>query len=856
MTAALPTGTVTFLFTDIEGSTKLLDSVGTGKYSRLLGIHHQAIRGAVAAHGGVVVITEGDSFFAVFQDQRAALVAAIEAQHALATDAELLRHELCVRMGLHTGTATLGGDNYVGIDVHIASRISSAAHGGQILVSGDVAAAVPENARATPLGTYWLKDIATPIELYQVTDLLLRGEFPPVAASPTIPHNAPVLLSSFVGRGAELERVISLLESSRLVTLTGPGGTGKTRLSLEIGSALTSQFRDGVFFVPLAGISDTDNVVAAILEALDAPPSGGAIALDTYLTTYLSDMETLIIVDNFEQVISAAETLATMLSASSGTRILVTSRLPLGLDGEQQMRIEPLEAKSAVELFTDRALSVQPKFDKGKPTLQAIEEIVDRLDGLPLAIELAAARVHMMPPRQIADTLQPLTLGQRKPGTPAHQQTLRATIQWSYDLLSRAEQRFLVRLSVFIGGASLDEAVAVCNPDALGLDPIAALDVLVGQSLLKSDATDTGLRIQMLETIREFGLALLEETDELDEILTAHLDAYVGLAESAATHFEGSNAMSWMDMLAADHSNIESAIATAIGSGDAEKAQRMVAALWRYWQTRGHLVSGQAHANHALAMTGSTTAIRAGALDAAGGIAYWRGDLEATRSFYEEALDAHRSDGDPTGVANALYNLSFPVADGGDAERSRALLEEAKMLAEEQGNTPLLSSVYTAIARSWLSEDANKTREAAAAAVQYSEQLGDSMGLAWAHSLHASAVYMVGDYHGAIDEQQEALATFVRYRDIGAMAVCVAAIAEMARKVGDIGSAMFLGGGLATLWESSGVGLVTFHDDSLAEFVSPEVRSSLSGDLQERYVEGTLVSFDEVVETALTYRVA
>lgn len=311
-----------------------------------------------------------------------------------------------------------------------------------------------------------------------------------------------------------------------------------------------------------------------------------------------------------------------------------------------------------------------------------------------------------------------------------------------------------------------------------------------------------------------------------------------------------------MDMLAADHSNIESAIATAIGSGDAEKAQRMVAALWRYWQTRGHLVSGQAHANHALAMTGSTTAIRAGALDAAGGIAYWRGDLEATRSFYEEALDAHRSDGDPTGVANALYNLSFPVADGGDAERSRALLEEAKMLAEEQGNTPLLSSVYTAIARSWLSEDANKTREAAAAAVQYSEQLGDSMGLAWAHSLHASAVYMVGDYHGAIDEQQEALATFVRYRDIGAMAVCVAAIAEMARKVGDIGSAMFLGGGLATLWESSGVGLVTFHDDSLAEFVSPEVRSSLSGDLQERYVEGTLVSFDEVVETALTYRVA
>jgi len=566
-------------------------------------------------------------------------------------------------------------------------------------------------------------------------------------------------------------------------------------------------------------------------------------------------METLIIVDNFEQVISAAGTLAAVLSASAGTRLLVTSRIPLGFDGEQEMRIEPLGEESAVELFADRAVSVQPRFAVDEPTLHSIKAIVDRLDGLPLAIELAAARVRMMAPSQIAATLQPLTLGQRKAGAPAHQQTLRATIQWSYDFLSDAEQRLLARLSVFIGGARLDEIISVCDPEALGLDPIAALDVLVGQSLLQSEATDAGFRIQMLETIREFGLELLKETNELDTMLSGHMDAYARLAESASAHIEGSDATLWIDVLAADHANIESAIATAIASEDAETAQRMVAALWRYWQTRGHLVPGQEHAAHALGMAGSTTAVRANALGAAGGIAYWRGDLEATRSFYEEALVAHRSDGDPIGVANALYNLSFPVADAGDTEQSRTLLEESKVLADEQGNVPLLSSVYTAIARSWLSEDAYKTREAAAAAVQYSKQLGDSMGLAWAHSLHASAVYLVGEYPDAIEEQQEALATFVRYRDIGAMAICVTAIAEMTRKIGDIESAMFLGGGVATLWESSGVGLVTFHDDSLAEFVSPEARSSLSKELQECYVEGTLVSFDEIVETALSYRV-
>ena len=855
MTAALPIGTVTFLFTDIEASTKLLNRVGANEYARVLGAHHQVIRNAVAARAGVVVATEGDSFFVVFTDQQVALQAAIEAQEAVAEDSILAQHGLSVRMGLHTGATTLGGDNYVGIDVHIASRISAAAHGGQILVSDSIASMAPAGAVVTSLGTYWLKDIATPIDLYQVTGRDLRDEFPPIVASPTMPHNAPIVLSSFVGRDAEVEHGISLLGTSRLVTLTGPGGTGKTRLSLAIGSALTNQFKDGVFFVPLAGISDNAGVVSAMLESLGAPPTGGSVSPADYLATYLAAMETLIIVDNFEQLLGSAETLAHVLLASPRTRILVTSRIPLGIDGEQEMHIDPLVKKPAVELFVDRAVSVQPRFEADDPTLQSIEEIVDRLDGLPLAIELAAARVRMMSPRQIADTLQPLTLGQRKAGTPAHQQTLRDTIQWSYDLLSVPEQKLLTRLSIFIGGARLDEIVAVCDPQSIGLDPIAGLDALVEQSLLVAESGLNGFRARMLETIREFGLALLGESAELSEMLGRHSDAYLRLAESSAAEIEGPDATLWMDRLATDHANIESAIETAVASGNAEQAQRMVVALWRYWQARGHIVSGHEHAVNVLAMDGSPISVRAATLGAAGGLAYWGGDVPATRSFYEEALEAHRADGDPAGIADALYNLSFPVADEGGAEESRALLEGARVLAEEQGNIRLLSSVYTAIARSWLSEDGEKTREAAARAVAYSEQLGDSMNLAWAHSLHASALHLLGDYRGALEEQQIALTSFVRYRDIGAMAICVAAIAEMVREVGDNASALFLGGGLSTLWETSGYGLVTFHDESLARFIAPEARSELAEDLQGRFVEGTIATFDEIVDASLSYRI-
>ncbi|MFV1999343.1 MAG: hypothetical protein ACC654_03160, partial [Acidimicrobiia bacterium] len=564
----------------------------------------------------------------------------------------------------------------------------------------------------------------------------------------------------------------------------------------------------------------------------------------------------LLVVDNFEQVLDAAGILASVLAASAQTRILVTSRIPLGLAGEQEMHIEPLVQSPAVELFIDRATSVNQGFTADDVSRAAIEEIVRRLDGLPLAIELAAARVRMMTPRQIADTLTPLTLAQHAADTPAHQQTLNDTIRWSYDLLSVAEQRLLTRLSVFIGGSALDEVIAVCAPSEIGLDPIAGLDALVTQNLLGADSAGSGFRVRMLETIREFGLVMLAETGELDEMFSRHLGAYLELAESATPQNEGPESIQWMDRLAADHANIEAALTRAITGGDGESAQRLIAALWRYWQSRGHLVSGQEHASHALATSGAPIDVRASALDAAGSIAYWRGDVAATRSFYEQALDAHRVDGDPAGIANALYNLSFPVADQGDTDESRALLDEAKALLEQQGNIRLLSATYTAIARSWMYEDSHKMREAAASSIEYSEQLGETMDLAWAHSVFGSGLFYADEYDLALEEHRRALTIFVRYRDIGAMTISVTAIAEAARKVKDLASALFLAGGVSTLWETSGTGLVTPHDVSLAEFISPEARSSLPQGLQDCFNEGVHASLDEVIEAALEYRIS
>ena len=647
MSSALPAGEVTYLFTDIEGSTRLLDRVGDG-YGALLGAHHGVIRAAIATHDGTELKTEGDAFFVVFPTASDAVAAAIDAQEAIDNDPALSAEHVSVRMGLHTGTAVLGGDNYVGMDVHIAARVSAAAHGGQILVTDAVAAgATVEELSAvgfTDIGDFWLKDIPAAVGIRQVTARQLRTDFPPINAAATHPENAPRDLSSFIGRDDDTDAGVELIGAERLVTLTGPGGTGKTRLAIEIGAAATRMFRDGAVFVPLAGISDPSEVPNSLIDAVGAPMNDQSLSPIEHLTRHLEHREMLLIVDNFEHLLDAASDIQTVLESSPGTKVLATSRTPLGLRGERELAIAPLDVTGpAVELFAERAQQVKTSFTIDSSNENDIREIVKCLDGLPLAIELAAARVRIMSPSAILSTLDPLSLSHSK-SADARDLTLEDTIRWSFDLLEEPERRLMTRLAVFAAGADLAQIEPVCRPTSdLGLDLINGIGALVEHSLLVADNTRDSPRFRMLETIHEFTRRDFDASGDAAEIRDRHTAAFVDLLETARPHLDGPGAAGWTTILVTDNPNIQAAFAHAVSVGDADSAQRIVAAAWRFWQARGHLAEGTKAAEVALALDGSSDHVRAAALDAAGSIAYWSGDRPMTRRYYEDAVALFRT---------------------------------------------------------------------------------------------------------------------------------------------------------------------------------------------------------------------
>ena len=475
----LPTGTVTFLFTDVEGSTRLLQEQGQ-RYADLLDEHRRILRGAFARHGGVEVDTQGDAFFVAFPSAADAVAAADEAGHAL--DGGPIR----VRMGIHTGEPLVTDEGYVGIDVHRAARIAAAAHGGQIVLSETTRGLLERETAVRDLGEHRLKDLIGAERLYQLGE----GDFPPLRTLDAT--NLPIAASPLVGRERELgELVVHLSNGARLLTVTGPGGTGKTRLALQVAAELVGTLRDGVFWVPLAGLSDPELVPSEVAQAIGAPDD---------LAGFLRGRELLILLDNFEHLLDAAPAVSAALASSGGVRVLVTSRSPLHVSGEREYRLDPLPASDAAALFVERARAV------GRELMpdSTVEAICRRLDGLPLAVELAAARTKLLAPEQLLERLDPtlplLTGGARD--APERQRTLRATIEWSYDLLDAASKELFARLSVFAGSFPLGAAEEVCGAD---LDDLAAL---VDSSLLKPIGDD---RFLMLETIREYALEKLEE---------------------------------------------------------------------------------------------------------------------------------------------------------------------------------------------------------------------------------------------------------------------------------------------------------------------------------------------------------
>ncbi|MDQ3380922.1 MAG: adenylate/guanylate cyclase domain-containing protein [Actinomycetota bacterium] len=602
MRSDLPSGTVTFLFTDVEGSTKLLHELGAEGYAGALAEHRRVLREAFQAHKGVEVDTQGDAFFVAFPTAPGALAAVREMLAGLASGS------IRVRMGLHTGTPFLAEEGYVGPDVNRAARIAACGHGGQVLVSASTAQLV--ELELTDLGEHRLKDLSAPERIFQLGD----GEFP--ALKSLYRTNLPVPATTFLGREGELAEVLSLLarEDTRLLTLTGPGGTGKTRLALQAAAEASDAFPDGVFWVPLAPLRDPTLVLETMAQAVGSQNG---------LAEHIQDKEMLCLFDNFEQVVEAGAELADLLAACPNLDVLVTSRERLRVRGEQTYPVPPLAESDGEALFTARARAVEPSFASS----EAVPTLCVRLDQLPLALELAAARTALFSPEQLLERLsQRLDLLKGERDADPRQQTLRATIEWSYDLLSGEEQRLFSHLSVFTGGCTYEaaEEIAGADPDTL--------QSLLDKSLLRKRESKLGPRYWMLETIREYAVERLEDA----EVRRRHAEHFLALAEDAEPHLVRD--AGWLDRLDVEVDNVRSALDFAAAVGQTQPVLRATAALDDFWFTRGYVWEGWTRLENALAADPQPTAARCRALIAASSAAVMSGNEGPARARVEEAL--------------------------------------------------------------------------------------------------------------------------------------------------------------------------------------------------------------------------
>src|SRR5512133_3075059 len=660
----LPAGTVTFLFTDVEGSTRLLQEHGEA-YAGLLSDHRRVLRDAFALHDGVEVDTQGDAFFVAFARASDALAAATEAQRSLEDG------PVKGRIGIHTGEPVLTDDGYVGIDVHRAARIAAVGHGGQVLLSQ--ATRVPSgDAEVRDLGEHRLKDLLAPEPLFQLGD----RDFPPLNSLNRT--KLPVAATPFLGRDEELREVVELVRRAdvRLCTLTGPGGTGKTRLALQAAAEAATDFLDGVWWVPLAPVRDPTLVLSTVATTLDVQEQAGASLAET-MTTALSGKRALLLLDNAEHLLPDVAGAVASLRDVRGPKLLVTSRERLRLQGEHAWSVPALEESDGVTLFTTRARAADPSFTPSS----AVARLCDELDNLPLALELAAAHVTLFSPEQLLERLgQRLDLTGDRDVDP-RQQTLRATIAWSYDLLSPDEQQLFARLAGFAGGCTYEAAEAICKADP------RTLQALIDKSLVRRREAAGGPRYWMLETIREFAAEVLEASAGAAETQLEHARFFASFAEEADSHIRrGPDQELWSERMAADYDNVRVAVAYALDSAP-EIALRIVGSLPFFVWLRGGFREVRGWIDAALARGGGLdNRLVARVHEGGAAVSERLGDLGAAARHAENAYAASVAAGDEFGRANALRERANVAVGVGDLKRARETLTQWAERADRIGD--------------------------------------------------------------------------------------------------------------------------------------------------------------------------
>ncbi|MDQ3671891.1 MAG: tetratricopeptide repeat protein [Actinomycetota bacterium] len=769
----LPSGTVTFLFTDIEGSTRLVEALGSG-YVDVLAEHRRLIRDAVARRGGVEFGTQGDAIFFAFSDADDTLVAAEEAQHALASS------RTRVRMAIHTGNPLLTDEGYAGIDVHRVARICSAGHGGQVLVSEATRKVVSRNLR--PLGAHRLKDLGRPEALYQLGD----GEFPPLTSLNQ--STLPTLATPFLGRERELADVLAILrrDDVRVLTLTGLGGTGKTRLALQAAAEQVEHSPHGVWWVPLQMLRDARLVVPTIASALGIV---GDIADE------LAGKHLLLLLDNVEHVLDAVPELAELLQIAPGVTVLATSREPLGLAGEHVFAVPRLEERQAVELFTERARAVVVGFESDA----VVAEICERLDGVPLAIELAAARVSSIAPeallRRLEKRLPLLTSGPRD--APERQRTLRATIDWSYDLLDETERTLFARVAVFAGGCTLETAEQVCDAE------LETLHSLVSKSLLVHGDG----RYTMLETIREYALERLDASGDGHRWRMRHAEHFLEVALAECKKFVEGHQVESLAVLDAELTNVRAALAWTLDD-DANTVSvlvglRIARAMGRYWYTRAHLLDGSAWLERALAADqGENPEERGEALRWLGILADERGDVATAEEALRESSELARATGDRAQLARSLLSLGVVTRNAGDAAHAHELLTESLEIRRDLADRAGLSVPLTNLALVAL--DAGDTERASillAESLALDREFESTDGIA-VNLLNLGWVALrVDESEQARPLLGEALRAFDELGDPDGTAECIEAVAVLAVSANHVLQAARLAGAAHALRE-------------------------------------------------------